>query len=247
MAKGVRGGVAVTVALEVTAMLLRMMLLMCQSSGLLQQQLLPHGRILGGRGSAARWQRHTATWRRRRWWHATVIERQLLGAANIANARRLPMQLVVFPELGVVRGGAGATQQIGQQGAGTRRRRRRCWGTAAGPGTRTGTSANHDGTHIVGQRSAFLVKRLIGIRVGLRSQQLLLLLVRLLLLPLHIRLHRILLQRLERRIGHAMRLARLQVGELGSIHQLTALKVIDAFRHRMPGGLNGCSRRGYHR
>lgn len=67
--------------MRMSTMLLRMMLLMRQSRCLLQQQFLPHGRILCGRGSASRRLLCRAccsarTTRRWRWrWHATIIER----------------------------------------------------------------------------------------------------------------------------------------------------------------------------
>lgn len=145
--------------------------------------------------------------------------------------------LLLLPELRIVGGGAGAPQYVRQQGTRTWRRRWRR-GRAA-----TGASAARDGTQLIGQR--FALRRIPWIGTHYGSQQLLLL-----LLSLHIRLHRILLQRLQCRIGQAMRLARLQIGEfrrLCRLRVLAALEVIDALRHRMPSGLH-CSASGrYHR
>lgn len=80
----------------------------------------------------------------------------------------------------------------------------------------------------------------------MRAQQLLLLLL-LLLLSLHVRLHRVLLERLQRRIREAVRLAGLQVGKLRWLPQLAALEVVDPLGHRVPGGLHSGPRWRYHR
>lgn len=151
------------------AMLLRVVLLVGQGGGLLQQQFVPHGCVFRCRGCASGRHGQTSSWWRRRRWHSAVIEGDFLGIAYVPNARSLDLTLCLMqlPELRVVRGRTGAPQQIGQQ---TPRTSWRWWwsGWTAVPSRRGVTPSgqtHHYGTQVVRQWFALHMTRLVGLRV----------------------------------------------------------------------------------